>query len=155
MEARTGGEEPTEAQKRAGNYKKVHLHVVGMRISFENPKGSVRSSTDANGKKWVIQTGDKNAVIVLDVYSRKDNVEIVGWRKVDASGLEKMKRQAKREGGQFLILSPDKGSAAALSALPFGVSSDGKGNDLPGEKQAESAEKTVGKADLVEERGAV
>lgn len=30
-----------------------------------------------------------------------------------------MKRQAEREGGQFLILSPeDSGSAAALSALP-------------------------------------
>jgi hypothetical protein len=28
-------------------------------------------------------------------------------------------RQAKREGGQILILSPMNGSAAALSALPF------------------------------------
>ena len=73
-----------------------------------------------------IQTGDKNAVIVLDVYKGKDNVEIVGWRKIDAKGLEKMKRQSEREGGQFLILSPSVGSAAALSALPSDISSENK-----------------------------
>lgn len=78
--------------------------------------------------KVAIQTGDKNAVVVLDVYASKDNVEIVGWRKVDGKGLEKMKRQAEREGGQFLILSPNEGSAAALSALPSDVSSEGKDN---------------------------
>ena len=37
-----------------------------------------------------------------------------------------MKRQSEREGGQFLILSPNDGSAAALSALPSDVSSDTK-----------------------------
>lgn len=38
--------------------------------------------------------------------------------KIDGEGLDKMKKQAEREGGQFLILSPEDGSAAALSALP-------------------------------------
>ncbi len=37
-----------------------------------------------------------------------------------------MQRQAEREGGQFLILSPNKGAAAALSALPSGASSNDK-----------------------------
>lgn len=90
--------------------------------------------------KVAIQTGDKNAVVVLDVYAGKDNVEIVGWRKVDAKGLAKMKRQAEREGGQFLILSPNEGSAAALSALPSDVSSDGKDNTLSSDKQENGAE---------------
>ena len=90
--------------------------------------------------KVAVQTGDKNAVVVLDVYAGKDNVEIVGWRKVDERGLEKMKRQAEREGGQFLILTPNEGSAAALSALPSDVSSDRKVNDSASEKQAESSE---------------
>ncbi|MDE6460588.1 MAG: hypothetical protein K2K52_07155, partial [Paramuribaculum sp.] len=85
--------------------------------------------------KVAIQTGDKNAVVVLDVYSGKDNVEIVGWRKIDAKGLERMKRQAEREGGQFLILSPESGSAAALSALPSDVSSVGKGSEVGAKKQ--------------------
>lgn len=44
--------EPTEAQKEAGNYKvgKVKLH--GLDLSIENPKGSIRSGKDKNGKKW-------------------------------------------------------------------------------------------------------
>lgn len=78
--------------------------------------------------KVAIRTGDKNAIVVLDVYQGKDNVEIVGWRKIGAKGLEKMKRQSEREGGQFLILSPNEGSAAALSALPSDVSSASKDN---------------------------
>ena len=61
------------------------------------------------------------------MYDKKDNVEIVGWRKVDEDGFEHMKRQVQREGGQFLILSPQEGSAADLSALPSNLSSADKG----------------------------
>lgn len=71
--------------------------------------------------KVAIRTGEQNAVVVLDVYQEKDFVEIVGWRIVNERGLAKMQRQAEREGGQFLILSPNDGSAAALSALPLGL----------------------------------
>lgn len=76
--------------------------------------------------KVAVQTGDKNSIVVLDVYNDKKQVEIVGWRLINEKGLAKMKSQAEREGGQFLILSPKDGSAAALSALPHGLSSDGK-----------------------------
>lgn len=44
--------EPTDAQKEAGNYRKHHIRVHGLDIAIENPKGSVRSGTDAKGKKW-------------------------------------------------------------------------------------------------------
>ncbi len=44
--------EPTQAQKEAGNYKKAHLVISGVGISVENPEGSVRSGTDADGKDW-------------------------------------------------------------------------------------------------------
>ena len=43
---------PTEAQKEAGNYKKGHVRVGTFDISIEQPKGSVRSGVDSNGKKW-------------------------------------------------------------------------------------------------------
>ncbi len=43
---------PTEAQKEAGNYKKGHVRIDGFDITIENPKGSVRSGVDANGKRW-------------------------------------------------------------------------------------------------------
>lgn len=44
--------EPTEAQKEAGNYKKGHIKLDGYDISIEQPKGSVRSGTDAQGREW-------------------------------------------------------------------------------------------------------
>lgn len=44
--------EPTEAQKEAGNYKKGHVKIDGYDVTIENPKGSVRRGTDASGKQW-------------------------------------------------------------------------------------------------------
>lgn len=43
---------PTEAQKKAGNYKMGHVKIDGLEITIENPKGSVRRGTDAEGKAW-------------------------------------------------------------------------------------------------------
>lgn len=44
--------EPTEAQKEASNYKKGHVQVGTFDITIEQPQGSVRKGTDANGKQW-------------------------------------------------------------------------------------------------------
>lgn len=44
--------DPTPAQKEAGNYKKGKVRVHGMEMSIENPKGSVRSGVDKDGKAW-------------------------------------------------------------------------------------------------------
>lgn len=43
---------PTEAQKEAGNYKKGHVRIGQFNITVENPKGSVRRGTDENGNPW-------------------------------------------------------------------------------------------------------
>ena len=43
---------PSEAQNKAGNYKKGHLKIDGFDVTIENPKGSVRSGVDADGEKW-------------------------------------------------------------------------------------------------------
>ena len=43
---------PTDGQKEAGNYQKGHIKVDGYDITIENPKGSVRRGTDANGQSW-------------------------------------------------------------------------------------------------------
>jgi hypothetical protein len=43
---------PTEAQKEAGNYKKGHVRIGQFNITVENPKGSMRRGTDANGNPW-------------------------------------------------------------------------------------------------------
>lgn len=44
--------EPTEAQKEAGNYRMGHVKIDGMDVTIENPKGSIRRGTDADGKEW-------------------------------------------------------------------------------------------------------
>ncbi|QGM46133.1 PLxRFG domain-containing protein [Methylocystis heyeri] len=43
---------PTEAQKRAGNYAKGHVKFEEHPVAIENPKGSERSGVDTNGEPW-------------------------------------------------------------------------------------------------------
>ncbi|MGN0845804.1 MAG: hypothetical protein ACI4RA_00280, partial [Kiritimatiellia bacterium] len=77
---------------------------------------------------WIaVRQGDgRNAAVVVDVYPGKGSVEVVGWRSINARGLERLRRQAEREDGKLLMLSPGNGSAADLSALaPGSPSSDG------------------------------
>ena len=45
---------PTEEQKKAGNYTKGKFSLHGLQISLENPKGSTRSGKDKSGKAWSI-----------------------------------------------------------------------------------------------------
>lgn len=47
--------EPTEAQKKAGNYAKGHVKIAGMDVSIENPAGSTRSGVDPDGKPWSVE----------------------------------------------------------------------------------------------------
>jgi len=46
--------EPTEAQKKAGNYKKEKRKVRGLQISIENKKNSIRSGKNPQGKDWSV-----------------------------------------------------------------------------------------------------
>jgi hypothetical protein len=50
--------QPTEGQKQAGNYRKGHIKIGGLDISIENPAGSERSGTDADGKPWSVTMAD-------------------------------------------------------------------------------------------------
>ncbi len=44
--------DPTEAQKRAGNYRKARFYWNGLAVTIENPRGSYRSGVDKNGTPW-------------------------------------------------------------------------------------------------------
>lgn len=64
--------EPTPAQKSAGNYKKGHISLFGLRIAIENPVGSTRS-----GPGWsVVMSNDYGQILgtrggddeLIDVY---------------------------------------------------------------------------------------
>ena len=76
---------PTEAQKRAGNYKKGHVQVGSFDITIENPAGSTRTGVDANGKAWSTTMANSYGYIKgtqsadgdpLDVFISSD---IDGW----------------------------------------------------------------------------
>lgn len=53
--AKGGMTGPSEAQKHAGNYKKMHGHVHGMDVSIENEAGSFRNGKGKDGKPWSVR----------------------------------------------------------------------------------------------------
>jgi hypothetical protein len=46
---------PTEAQKKAGNYSKTHRFFQGLDITIENLKGHSRSGVGRDGKRWSVK----------------------------------------------------------------------------------------------------
>ena len=49
---KTTNTEPTERQKVSGNYKKGKVILKGLKVTIENPQGSIRSGVDGNGEAW-------------------------------------------------------------------------------------------------------
>lgn len=45
---------PSEAQKRSGNYAKDHIHFQGMAITIENAKGAIRRGVGPDGEPWEV-----------------------------------------------------------------------------------------------------
>lgn len=104
---------------------KTSRDIIEKSLYNPNLVGQSKPATKPN-YKVAVRTGDKNAVTILDVKQDNDHMEIVGWRNIDAKGFERLKRQAAREGGQFLILQPsDEGQPGALSGRPSGVLTKG------------------------------
>lgn len=53
--AASGWRQPTEAQAKAGNYKKPRMRWRGLEVAIECPAGTVRSGRDRNGVEWSIR----------------------------------------------------------------------------------------------------
>lgn len=51
-QARAVHRNPSDGQKKAGNYRKGHVRFHGLDISIENPRGSYRAGTGEDGKPW-------------------------------------------------------------------------------------------------------
>lgn len=67
---------PSDAQKKAGNYAHGHLTLDGYEISIENPKGSVRSGKDANGKEWQVTMNSDYGYIRMTEGVDGDHIDI-------------------------------------------------------------------------------
>lgn len=95
----------------------------------------VVSVADANGQ---------NRLVLLEISDKKDNVEIVHWHFVDNRGLEKLKKQAEREGGQLLILpSESSEEVGALSDLTLSSSENKDTNSVPNVQELEQKNNTI------------
>lgn len=67
---------PTDGQKKAGNYKKGNVKVLGLDISVENPRGSERSGTDASGKAWKVGMAHHYGYVKGSKGNDKDQVDV-------------------------------------------------------------------------------
>ena len=69
---------------------------------------------------WVaIKLDDKSPITVLEVSDNKDNVEVVGWYTLDERNLGRIKRQAERNGGELIMLTPKDDKVESLSTPPL------------------------------------
>jgi hypothetical protein len=97
---------------------------------------------------WVaIKLDEKSPITVLEVNDNKDNVEVVGWYTLDERNLGRIKRQAERNGGELIMLTPKDDKVESLSTPPLSSaakidnsSETTKGN---GEKFSLKDEKTM------------
>lgn len=69
-------EQPTEAQAKAGNYRKGAARLNGFAISIENPRDSVRSGTSPDGKKWESRMAHHYGYIKGSVGADGDQVDV-------------------------------------------------------------------------------
>lgn len=75
---------PTDGQKEAGNYKKGHVKVAGFNISIEQPRGSVRSGTDTNGKKWSVTMNNTYGYMTDNVGVDGDHLDVFLSNDIDS-----------------------------------------------------------------------
>lgn len=68
--------EPTEAQKKAGNYKKGHLSFGGYDYTVETPKGVTRSGKDEQGKPWSVTMQDTYGYILGKIGVDGDHIDM-------------------------------------------------------------------------------
>jgi hypothetical protein len=122
-------QEPSEAQKEAGNYKKGHVKVDGMDITIENVQGSMRRGTDKDGTPWEVQMPADYGYVKGTKGKDGDHVDIyLGPNKNDVTSTVAVVDQIRDDGTfdehKVLYGFPDGEAAIAAYDAAF---SDGKG----------------------------
>lgn len=97
---------------------------------------------------WVaIKLDDKSPITVLEVNDNKDNVEVVGWYTLDERNLGRIKRQAERNGGELIMLTPKDDKVESLSTPPLSsaakIDNSSETSKENGEKFSLKDEKTM------------
>ena len=127
-------QQPTEAQKEAGNYRKGHTKVQGLDITIENAKGSTRSGTDANGSPWSVQMPATYGYIKRTEGADGDHVDVYVGENPN-SDIVFIIDQIDAETGKFdehkvMVGFPDKAAAGNAYLDAF---NDGRGGERAGD----------------------
>lgn len=108
--------EPTESQKAAGNYKMEHRRINGYNISIENPKGSVRRGTGADGKPW-------------ETTMQNDYGYIRGTEGVDGDHIDVFLSDTPEEGDVFVVDQVNKDGSFDEHKVMYGFPTEQAARD--------------------------
>ncbi len=75
-EKRKIADDISEAQKKAGNYKKGHLSFGGFDFTIETPQGVTRSGKDEQGKPWSVTMHDTYGYILGKIGVDGDHIDM-------------------------------------------------------------------------------
>ena len=86
--------EPTEAQKKAGNYKKHKIIFKNRLITIENITGSIRSNIDSDGKRWTTKMIDHYGYFNGTLGADGDHIDVFINSEANNSEIENSKAYA-------------------------------------------------------------
>ena len=75
---------PSEKQKKSGNYKMGHINVLGFNITVENPKGSYRRGKDNNGKEWKVKMQNHYGYFTKTKGKDGDHIDVFVGKHLDS-----------------------------------------------------------------------
>lgn len=105
-----------------------------LKDALYNPELIGRANPKNKSNYWVtIKVDEKSPLVVMEVNNKKDYIEIVGWYTLDKRNLDRIKRQAERNGGELIMLSTNK--VESLSTPTPDSSSEDKDNTIEFESQ--------------------
>lgn len=76
--------EPSDAQKKAGNYSKLHARVSGFDVAIENPAGSTRKGKARNGREWEVKMPAHYGYIKGSKGADGDPIDVFVGKKLDS-----------------------------------------------------------------------
>ena len=115
----------TEAQKKAGNYKMGHVKVGAFDVTIENPKGSERSGTDANGKKWSVKMNNTYGYIRGTEGVSEEDAQGAAEGVTPQSATDATEKPTKPEVKYDYHVKMKDGSGNAVSGRVTNLSADG------------------------------
>lgn len=124
-------------------------HIMGRALYAPTFYGQNQKTSRPDN--WIIiHTGGVNSSVVLEVSKKKNAIEVVNWHYLDDRGIEKIKRQSEREGGQLLILPSETNVSkedGALSIRTLGSSLQSKDTKNTDGEQSKGSEKRFRRAE--------